>query len=549
MAAPRLADALRAQRDGREGDARRLCQALLTQDPAQFDAWLLLAMLSSHAGDHEGALQALQRAEALRPGDAALQANRGNVLDAAGRPEAALAAYDAALRQAPGFAAAHLNRAQLLQRLGRWAEAAAAFEGAAHEPAFADVLADAGRAWLLAGRPESALVDFDHVLARRGPTPDAISNRAAALRDLGRATEALAAADAALSLQPQQVPALVNRGTALQDLGRLDEAVAAFEQAAALQTDGAEARWNLALALLQRGDLTRGFELYETRFERGDLGVPRRHRQLQAWDGRAPLGGRRVLVHAEQGLGDTLQFARFVLLLAAQGAQVVLEVQRPLQRLLTSLDGVARCIAMGADAGPVDAAVPLMSLPHRLGITLDRLPGATGYLRADPALVRAWRQRLGPTTRPRIGLQWRGGQVSRIRGRQLPLQQLAPVLNDRFDWVSLQKDLPDDDRSALAALPQLRHFGAEQQDMADAAALCSVVDAVVSVDTSIAHLAGALARPTWVLLPAAADWRWLVQRVDSPWYASLRLLRQTRDGDWSGPLAMLATALETSFGR
>jgi hypothetical protein len=289
------------------------------------------------------------------------------------------------------------------------------------------------------------------------------------------------------------------------------------------------------MALLMAGDFERGLPLYERRAKL----APKSARDRPPWLGDQPIEGTTVLVWAEQGLGDTLQFCRWVPLLAERGARVVLQAQRPLLPLLQSLSGVDALVAQDEATPAFDLHLPLMSLPLASGTRPGAIPAPAAYLAADPGRLEAWSQRLGPRSRPRVGLVWSGRAEHRNdRHRSLPLARLLAALPPGLGYVSLQQEVRPADQAALAARPEVRHFGGELKDFADTAALVSLMDVVVSVDTSLAHLAGALGKDTRLLLSRIGqDWRWLTGRAETPWYPAMRLYRQGADCDWAGPLA------------
>jgi tetratricopeptide (TPR) repeat protein len=359
-------------------------------------------------------------------------------------------------------------------------------------------------------------------------------NRSNALRELGRLAEALAGYERAIALQPAYADAHHHRGVLLLDLQRLPEAVAAFDTALSLRPGFAEAGRAKSMALLLTGDFERGLPLYEWRARL----APEAAQGHAPWLGETPIEGRTVLVWAEQGLGDTLQFCRYVPLLAERAARVVLQAQAPLLPLLKGLAGVDAVIPLGEAPPPFDDHVPLMSLPLAFGTRLGSIPAPPAYLAADPAKTDAWSQRLGQRARPRIGLVWSGNPDHRNdRHRSLPLARLLAALPAEFDYVSLQKEVRPGDQATLDVHPELRHFGGDLRDFSDTAALVSLMDVVVSVDTSLAHLAGALGKDTRLLLSRIGqDWRWLTGRADTPWYPTLRLYRQGADGSWDRPL-------------
>jgi tetratricopeptide (TPR) repeat protein len=370
------------------------------------------------------------------------------------------------------------------------------------------------------------------------------SNLAVALKSAGRADEALACYDRAIELAPADAHAHYNRAILLKDMLRLPEAIEGYSRALALKPDHHGAAGNLALALLLAGEFERGWALYESRWQRVESVRSRSGRPVTHWTGRAPLAGRSLLLWSEQGLGDTLQFCRYASLAAERGAHVALRVQPELVALMQSLAGVHEIGPVQEGEVAADLHAPLMSLPLAFGTRVETIPARDAYLRAPRDRVAAWERRLGPKTRPRVGLAWSGSPRTEDRGRRsIALAELAASLPADWDWISLQRDVKPQDEPALRSHAQLRHFGPELHDFVDTAALCELVDLVVSVDTSVVHLAGALGKPDWVLLPFSPDWRWLLDREDSPWYPSMRLWRQPRPGDWSAVLARVGDAL------
>jgi hypothetical protein len=313
------------------------------------------------------------------------------------------------------------------------------------------------------------------------------------------------------------------RGNALHALRRYDEALR--EYAHAIETDAsyAQARMNRALCLLRLGRFDEAWSDYEWRWRTVEVAPLQRGFVQAQWTGAEPLAGRTVLLHAEQGLGDTLQFCRYVPWVARLARRVILEVPPRLVGLMRTLPGSPEVVARGDALPAFDLHCPLLSLPRAFGTTFATIPSPGRYLAAEPTRVAHWTARLGARDRPRVGVMWRGGTGSRIRGRSLALREFLAALVPGVQYVSLQRELPPEDLETIASRPDIVHLGEEQADFRDAAALCESVDLVVSVDTSVAHLAGALDVPVWVLLPGHCDWRWFDDRDDSPWYPRAKL--------------------------
>jgi tetratricopeptide (TPR) repeat protein len=470
--------------------------------------------------DFDAAYALSQRILSLEPTSAETYLNLGKVHQARGDEAAALAAYEQAATLAPQMAEAHYN------------------QGVLH---------------LECNRPETALACLDRALARRPDYADALTNRGVALHKLRQMEAAIESYQRALALRPEHADTLTNTGLAFSDMGRLDAAIANYQQALAVlpqpsnasaQSGPAQVRFNLSLALLVKGDLQQGWPLYEARWQVPDFPSEQRHFTQTLWLGQSPLAGRTILLHAEQGLGDTIQFCRYVPLVKALGARVVLEVQRALLPLLATLEGVDVLMAKGQPLPAFDFHTPLLSLPLAFQTQLSTLPTPARYLSSEPSRRKAWTTALGPRQRPRVGLVWSGNPGHKNdHQRSIPLATLAGTLPPGMDYYGLQKDLRTSDEDALKYHPEIQHLGPQIRDFADTAALCELMDVVVSVDTSVAHLSAALGRPTWVLLPFAPDWRWLLERNDSPWYPTMRLYRQSTARTWDEVLHRVAKDL------
>ncbi len=512
--------------------------------PAHFERANILSAL----GRHDEALAGYDRAEQLRPGYPPVANNRGGALEALGRPEEALICYDRAVALAPDFAPAHFNRGTLLRNLGRFDEALESFDRAmALAPEVAALHHNRATVLEELGRLDDALAGYDRAIALQPDYPDAHYNRGNALRSLARLEAALASFDRAIQLAPDYAEAQNNRGNVLKDLGRLDEAVASFERIIAIRPEHHSGHYNLALCRLYMGDYSRGLPDYEWRWEDPQLSAERRAFDVPLWLGAEPLSGKTILLHGEQGLGDILQFCRYAPMVKGLGGRVILEVREPLVDLLTALEGVDLLLARGAALPEFDFHCPLMSLPLAFATTVETIPAPVRYLQADPARATAWRARLGPAAKPRVGLAWSGNpNHPRDRERSIAFADIATLLSPDIEWFSLHRDLPEMDAQGLHTRTDIRHFGAEMT-FAETAALAEAMDLIISVDTAIAHLAGALGRPVWILLPHRPDWRWMTERAGSPWYPSARLFRQDAPGDWAGVLARAARALQAEF--
>lgn len=415
------------------------------------------------------------------------------------------------------------------------------------DPTNFDALHLLGLARMEQGRNDEACSLIERALARRPGEPMALCNLGIARRAMGQPEAAIDAYRQALASRQEDAALHYNLGNALADLGHFDEAVEAFRRAQRLAPQDPSNYWNEALIHLVRGDFAAGWEGYEWGWPNGSRDK-RFGSAAPLWDGSQPLAGRTILVWAEQGYGDTIQFVRYIPLLAARGATVVLECQRTLGAVMAGLEGLSRVVVRGEALPAHDFQCPLMSLPRGFGTTLASIPAPAAYLAADPQRLAQQAASLPAATR-RIGLVWCGSSAHQGDSkRSLSLQQLLPMIERvgagrEFEFVCLQKDLRRSDEAALAHLPAGFFRGESLGDFADTAALIMSLDLVISVDTAVAHLAAALGRPVWLLLPHRPDWRWLLEREDSPWYPSARLFRQPWPGDWGEVLCRVERAL------
>jgi tetratricopeptide (TPR) repeat protein len=556
-----LREALALHQRGQLREAEKIYTRLLKAAPDLFDALNLLGAVKMQQGQFGEAQRLFGAAVKANPRIAAAWSNLGQAQHALKRPAEALKSLDQARTLAPEDADILYQHANVLLSLDRSREALPELDTVlAHKPQHFEARLNSGLAQAKLGVPERALANFDTALALAPHHPVAHYNRGVALIKLGRYAEAVAANERAIAAAPQHVGAWLNRGMALMQLRRIEEALASYGEVLALRKDHADAHFNVALALLTRGDYARGFAEYEWRWRRTGM-PPQKSRGRPLWLGEYPLRGKTILLHGEQGLGDTIQFARYVPLVAAQGATVVLEVQPELKTLLAQLDGVAAVVARGEAVPPFDLHCPLGSLPLAMKTALASVPAPIPYLSADEAHLRKWSARLDDLPRPRIAIAWAGNPAhENDRNRSIPFSALTALFASPFaptqpspasgggkgggpSSISIQRELRDADRTQLAAEPRVRHIGEELADFSDTAAVLALCDLVISVDTAPAHLAGALGRPLWALIPFAPDWRWTLDGETTPWYPNARLFRQSTPGDWRDTVARVADAL------
>ena len=401
-----------------------------------------------------------------------------------------------------------------------------------------------------AGRFEAAVASYDQAIERKPDYAFAYCNRGVIQHRLGSLAAAVASLDQAIALEPTDAVAHYNRALVLQDCCRWDEAVASYDRAIEINPEYSDAHYNRALTLLFLGDFERGWPGFEWRWDNAQrlaIGAARKF-QEPLWLGHDPIAGKRLLLHNEAGLGDTLQFCRYAKVAAARGASVLLQVQPPLAGLLSNLEGVSQVIPAGGTLPPFDYHCPMMSLPLAFKTTVDTVPAWRSYLHNDSGKIAQWRRRLGERTRPRVGLAWSGNPNNPLDPRRtIRLADWLTQLPTRFEYFCLQKDVRPEDRVARDSSSLITSFDDELPDFTNNAALCECMDIVISIDTSVAHLSGALGQRTWVLLPAVPDWRWMRDREDTPWYPTMKLYRQKAAGDWCEVFARIAADLQREF--
>jgi tetratricopeptide (TPR) repeat protein len=490
----------------------------------------------------EDALQSYDQALAFRPNYVEVLYNRGNTLKELKRLDDAVQSYDRAISSCPHYAEAFSNRGAVLEELGRLEDALKSYDRAvALRADFAEALSNRGNALKALGQFEEALASYDRALARHPEHVEVLYNRGVTLQELQRFAEAVDNYDRALAVRPHHAEALSNRGVALQELRRFADALQSYDLALAARPDYAEARWNKALLLLLNGSFADGWLGYESR------------RRMANWDARSfdgtewsgeELTGKRFLLYAEQGFGDTIQFARYAPFAAARGARVMLEVQPPLKSLLAGLHGVEVVLAKGDPLPPCDLHCPLLSLPLLFGTTNETIPANVPYIDIGADRSDGWRRPL-PRDAAVIGLVWSGNPKSnKDRQRSIPFEKFAPLLEiPGVQFVSLQKDVRPADARALGEQRRVIDLGRDLKDFSDTAAVISQLDMVVTVDTAVAHLAGAMGKPVWILLPCVPDFRWLLDCTESPWYPSARLFRKSKGGDWDEVISQVGSEL------
>lgn len=521
-------------------ELRRWDEALASYDraiainPVDADAFYNRGNALQRLERWDEALVSYDKAIAINPCYADAFNNRGNALQTLERLDEALVSFDTAIAINPNYADAFYNRGNALKERKRLNEALVSFDQAiAINPEYAEAFTNRGNALQELKRWDEALASYDRAIAISPDYAEAFTNRGNALQELRRWDQALVSYDHAIAINPDYADAFGNRGNALQELKRLDEALVSYGKAIAINPDYVEAHWNEGICRLLSGDFEVGWQKYEGRWRRENRNEQPRHFSQPLWLGTGDLIGKTILLYGEQGLGDILQFSRYVRKVAALGATVVLEAPVPLLHLFADLEGVSTLVAKGSKLPAFDFHCPLMSLPLAFKTRLADVEGSP-YLRVPKDRLATWSSRLAAMGPFRVGLVWSGSAIHKNDSkRSIPLGEFKRLLVDGPDYFCLQKELREGDQLELASLPMVRTFASDLTDFSDTAALVALMDVVIAVDTSVAHLAGALGKKVWILLPHVPDWRWLLDRSNSPWYDSATLFRQPKRDDWT----------------
>lgn len=548
-------------------------------EPAQTTALSYLSIAYTQLKKLSDALRCADRAIAINPRFAEAHANRGNALCALKRYGEAIDSYKKAIALKPDDAAVKFNLADTFKMVAQYKDAITLFkEGLLLNPDDIDaqlscanilfklnrfdealncfnavIKMDGNHSEAIIGRGltfvevkqfESARADFEKVVQLNPNHKNGYINLGVALRNLDRYEEAFSANETALALDSKDVTTYNNHGLLLVDMRRFDAALDCYNQAIAIDPNHYETYWNKSLLHLLLGDYTQGWELYESRWK-SIFKNAHRHFPKPLWLGDASLAGKTILIYAEQGLGDDIQFCRYIAEVEKLGAKVILDVHKPLLSLITTLEGDFTIIEAGSSLPDFDYHCPLMSLPYAFKTQLDTIPANIPYLYADEQKAQAWHDKLGNKTKLRVGLVWSGsiGHKNDHR-RSLSLQMLTPFLSLPVAFHALQKEIRQEDIQTLTKLNAINTHQVALNDFSDTAALISQMDLVITVDTSVAHLAGAMGKDCWVLLPHSPDFRWLLDRSDSPWYPSITLFRQETCNQWQSVIDTVKARLQ-----
>lgn len=515
-------------------------------EPAYINRGLLLHDLNQFAV----ALANYEQAIAINPVNGDTYFNRGNVLRELNRLDEALASYRQAFTLNPNDAEAHSNAGNLLIDLNRYEEALLSCDRAiASNPAHSGALYNRGIILARLKRHEEACMSYRDALAVMPDFVDAHINLGVTLQKMQLLEEALACYEHALAIDADSESAYFNRAVVLQQFNRVDDALDSYQQALARNPEHIDANWGKAMLKLLMGDYLEGWQLYEWRWRKNPSIRKARNYQQPLWLGEQSLQGKSLYIYREQGLGDFIQFSRYIVLAEQLGATVVLETPGSLLSMMATLTQRAVLIEMGQPVPVFDYHCPIMSLPLAFKTTLATIPDRVPYLTVDRSKTVEWRRRLGESAQLKVGLVWSGSKEhSSDHHRSFNAKTLLPLLQIPFvEFHCLQTEIREDDAAFIADIANLKIHHSNIDDFGDTAALIEIMDVVISVDTSVAHLAGALAKKAWILLPYAPDYRWMLDRNDTPWYPTARLFRQPAIGDWDSVIFEVQNHLCAAF--
>ena len=528
---------------GQLDDAIAAYRKAIQLNPESAEAHNDIAFAFNRKGNLDEAVTACLRTAELRPDSPQAHNNLGNALRDSQRLDEAIVAYNRAVELKPDYAEAYSNMAVALTDSRRLDEGmAACLRAIALNPAYPEAYLNLGNVFNEMARFDEAITAYARALQLKPNYAQAYNSMGNALRRKGLLDEAIDAYNRAIQLKPDHAAAHSNLGIALRDKGQFDGAMLAYSKAIELDPSNIKAHFNLAILLLLLGNFARGWTEYEWRVKRKDE-APSRTFLRPRWDG-GQLEGKRILLHNEQGFGDTLQFVRYVPLVASRGGRVILTCQSSLINILSEVPNVEKVVTATDPMPDFDVHCPLLSLPKAFATDLKSVPASIPYLTADPALIEVWATRLeAKRGRLKIGIAWTGSPTHvNDHNRSISLSQFSALANaENVICFSLQKGEAAEQISRLGT--SVIDLTSEIKDFADTAALIVNLDLIISVDTAVAHLAGALGKSVWVLLPFIPDWRWLLDREDSPWYPTMRLFRQRRAGDWEEPIQRIVKEL------
>lgn len=544
--------ALALYQQGQLAQAASLYNQILTLQANHIDALYALGLIEGQTGNPHAAAILFSRIVLLSPNHTDALFNYGNAMQILQHHQEALASYEKVLSIKPQHVRALIHAAQICHQLNRSAQALYYYDQLLMiDPHNVHALFFRASTLFELKRFNDALNQYDQLLINHPKHADAWINRGITFRELEQQENAIESYAKALAINPNYAQAYSHQGNALRALGHFNEAFENYKKAIELWPEYADAHYNLSIGQLMTGNLEQGWQEYEWRWQVKELDMDNPQYPKPLWLGEQSLQDKTILIYAEQGLGDIIQFSRYIKFVKEAGAKkVLLGVSTPLKGILSQLEGVDVLLTPNDPPPVFDVHCPIMSLPLAFKTRLDSIPASIPYLRSDASLVSKWATRLGPKTRPRVGLVWSGNPKNKNNHkRSMLLEDLDLLQSPDIEFFALQKQLLDIDAPHLKKRTDITPLGPELDDFKDTAAVIDLLDLVITVDTSVAHLAGAMGKPVWIMLAFPNDWRWLLDRDDSPWYPTARLFRQQQGQDWISLVKDVKTALTLHFKK
>ena len=532
-----LQDAMAQHQAGQLQEAEVIYRSILAEEPDNPYALHLLGLLAYQVGNNEVAIELIEKAIEANPTVPDFYNSYGEAYRALANNELSLKCYKQAIEIKPDFAEAYNNMGNALKVMGRNEEATTCFEKAITiRPDFFQAHYNLGISLQEVGKIEQAISHYQHAISNYPDYAEAHNNIGIALLEIGKHEDAITHYQKAISLNPDYAEANNNLGIALQEIGKHEDAITHYRKAISIKPSFAEAHFNLSCLYLLLGNFEKGWEEYEWRLKlKSNIEHTRSFTQPQ-WDGR-PLDGKTILIHAEQGLGDTIQFIRYIPMLAKAGGDIVVECDAKLSHLFSGYEDITRFIGTGDELPDFDIHASLLSLPNIFKTSLNSTPSDTNYIHINDNLVGSWKNKLSSLKKLKVGLCWQGSVDNRKdQSRSIPLKYFSDILNIiDISFVSLQKGYGQEQILDGGLADKITDFSSEMdthEKFVDTCAIIENLNLVIGVDTATIHLAGAMGKPVWVLLPYSPDWRWMLNTNDTPWYPTMRLFRQQEPGNW-----------------
>ena len=535
-----------AHQSGKNQLAAHLITRAIEMDPNQAIFHCNLGNVMMSGGDFKGAAVSFQKAVDLNPELVEAQYNLGNAFYEESRLDQAISCFQETVNLRPDFAEAHNNMGIALYKKGRLSEAIACFQNTLRQnPGFPDSYKNLGDLLEEQNKPDQAIQQYEKAIELRPDYIEAYFNMGNVFHAQGKLDKAARCYQKALQINPEHIDAYANLGKTFKDQGELEKALSCYDKGISLKPEHAELLFDRSTVLLLMGDFYEGWQGYERRFDRPSWKTTYPHHlDIPRWDG-SPFIGKTLFIHCEQGFGDILQFARYLPMVKARGGKVVFETLKPLMKLFEGFPGVDALVeglSNGDQAEGCDFYMPLMSLPGLFGTSLKTIPARTPYIHAELKKIEYWNERFVKKGL-RVGLVWEGKDTD--PNRSCPIERFTALAEVQgVQWFGLQKGKAAAQAEELHRGMRLFNIGEEFDDFSDTAGAIENMDLIISIDTAVAHLTGAMGKPVWVLLKFSPDWRWLMKREDSPWYPTMRLFRQPKSGDWGAVIKRVAEELK-----